>query len=1166
MFKKLLFIFLSLNTIVLAETYQKELRKNMWNLIGVNGYHIPSKNAIPVVGWTQIKDTAEEDNNITWDMIDETTQNSVLTTDIGDKLYSTLGLFIEKESNPDLSTVIINYEKKNKDANKTFLSMFVSSGGYGRKADIKIIFQSDYENESFYLSFNDSTSQSFNGTFSSLNTRENPLFMNKYKVDSTNAIKKIIKTIDMDLSDNNLSNLDNLDVNIDTLNYEDTGGRQRTTSDDNLTVYRWQNNSLGQKWNTYFSNNPSSLNDFDEFEAGNAYWVKLDSNTDKSVGLLLGTGDINATTYVDDVTSRNEGWNLLSFDESYIRYISSGVFIDNSEYNGSGLIIRDSYRNSTVVVPSYLSGSDINVSAYINNTISIGDKNGSFSWSLRAFPALNKNGNNGLILISDENFEVNASTTSYTTMSLDGDTLRAPTITETIAGVSEEQSMYQTRVDEYIIALELNKEIFDSGLSNHQTSFTFNEPSVINGDRKIDLSTASSYQDVLTLVSGGITGSYLIDQNISGKYNTLLLASDDKFYVRDTSIVKIYDFNDSYSSSDFILKYGASSATITGTGALSDIVAQINLISGGTGISSFVINEEKKRIMLMSKDEKSFFIKEKGEQEQFIQIELINESNLSKFGAISDVIYGTELARAKIIEINESELGNNWLIEDSNIIDRSSLTGVPYKTVSARKDLSYTPTWVQDFPIDSPLEKLKDLNGTGARVNYILSGVTREDGTIYWRQADTTMDTNRWKLEEERFNLFKTHEDRGYWVYLDYSASVVANPITINEPIFSNTIVRSFNNYFDGNSSSNTVSEIRNEVTSYMSLTISGTDFIVGEPGENSENVQAHIDGEVVPLIKNGSSLTYLGELSDNEFSSLKEEEEPSLKSAMILVVTDGKGNRKEKTVTFDNVKITPPEYYFEDNNTDSGQGYFGGLKFIVDNNITLRIYDGNLSDYYSNDSLLIKDPETITLPNGFSSTSHHVNPLDGTYISYGTSSKPFYDLRIVGYTDNELWSNMRRVYYAPVYKSTHIIETDESNQSADGNDTLPIAFNSLGQSPAKYTNGGTWTDSGVELAAYDGDYTDSNTTLSMSYSPVVGAKFDSGLATEVYFDDNRSATGFVGRIRYSPLYAGDIFYIFSTDTNTTYYQEFPSSNVTSNDPLELIPIDSNQSFYKPML
>lgn len=1159
---KTLIVLFGLTLQLFSGTYQIELQKNVWNLIGVNGFHISAKNAVPLAGWTQIKDTNDSYDNLTWDMVDETTQNTTATPDSGDEVYSTLGIKIERDSNPLLETAIINYDKKTKDRNKSMIAMFVSSQGYGRKGDLQIFFQEDYIGDKFYLTFNNSTTQSYEGVFGSNYTRDNPFSMSKYKVDANDAITKVIRTLDMNLSDNNLSNLDNIDVNNDTLFNDETGGRQQIGADENLSIYSWD----GSSWNIYRSGNPAELNDFDSFEAGKAYWTKIDTATNSPTGLILGDGDINSTTYTGDIPI-SSGWNLLSYDESYIRYISSSIFVNNSDYNGSGFVIRDNYRKSSIIIPAYITSSDYNVSAFINNTAAIGDLNGSFSWKVRAYPGIDKDGNNGIVLISDEPFEVNATSTSYGSMSIAKQELGIPSQPETIAGVTEDQIMYQSRVDEFVVGAKLNSELFENGgLSGKKTSFKFRIPEMLNADLEADLSAETSYSGVLSKVSsklGSDGQAILIDQTLSGTYDMLVIGSKRKYYLRDSTIVKVYDYNDSVSSTDINLLFSSGSANIVSNGTLQDTVDKINTVSAGTNISAFIVNDSKKRIMLMSNSEKLIHIREKGETEQFSRVELYREFNSSVKGGFTDLAYGIELARAKVQEINTTMLGSGWNITDDKIKNGNTLTGSPYSSVVAKKDLSYTPVWAPDFPIDGPLYKLKDLGGSATRVNYLVSGVTRSDSTIYWRQADSTMDADRWKLEEEKFNLFKMHKDRGYWTYID-SLNAEANPLSIDETSFSRLITRTFNNLFP-TSGSNQVSEVENNQIISAEVSVSGFDdkIVYAAPGEQTENVVFNVNGELVPLIKNGATTNYIAELNDYELPSIKEKVYPALKAGLNLIVTDGKGNKKEKIVVFDNVKPEAPEYYYEDNNTDSGQGYFGGLKFVFDDNVTLQIYDGNLSDYTSNSSQLIKDPEEITIPGGFTQVTHHVNPLSDSYITYGTSSKPYYDLRLIVYTINNLWSNMRRVLYAPVYKSTHILEHDENSSSYERD---PIAFSSDGQSLSKYTEGGLWTDSGVELNATDGTFNDANITLSMSYQPVVGAKFDAGIPIEVYFDDNTSATGYVGRIRYNNLYTGKVFYIYSHDQNQTYWQTFPAADRTAADPLELIPIDGNQTFYKPEL
>ncbi|MCV6607711.1 MAG: hypothetical protein OIF32_05820 [Campylobacterales bacterium] len=1171
MIERILVFFLLLTPSLYSRTYQLELEKNVWNLVGVNGFHVPSNNTVPVVGWTQLRETADDDGNTTWDKIDQTTNNTVGTPDIGSYTYSTLGIQIDKESNEELDTVVINYNSRVKNRSLSLFTMFVATKGEGNKADLKLKFQSNYEDEIFYITINNSTTNSYEGMFSKKYTRENPLFLKKMKASNSDAIKNIINVFDMNLSDNNLSNLSNLDINNDTVLNSDTGGRQLIENDDNITIYKWQpdttGNGINGRWNIYSSNNTPSTNDFTEFEAGQAYWIKTDTNKNDPVGLLLGEGDINSTTYQDKVYN---GWNLLSFDESTVRHISSGVFIKGEDYNNSGLIIRDSFQSKKIVIPKQISDSEYNVSAYINNTAAIGDLNGSMSWNIRSYPSLDSSGNRGITILSDEKFEINSTVTSYVTQTLGKQTLQLNDTNVSIDGISEKQNFYETRIDEFILGMRINETIFNytGGLNNHQSKLIINFPSVRSNSYEIDLKTLTTPEDLLSVVETSISGngqSLLIDQNFSGEYDTLVIGGKSKFYVRDGGAIKIYDYKVTGTSTDISLDWNSGYQGITSNGTLNDLVTQINALGGTSNIYAFVVNEDENRIMLMSSEHKSFQIKEKGNTEQFTIVNLDDEENVSVRGTFSDITSGIELANAELKSFDVEKTGTNWDITASSLKDRTTDVGVPDYATVIKKDLRHTPIWAPDYPVGGPLTELRDLRNTPSKVRSIISGVTREDSTVFWRQADATVSPTEWKNNQESFNLYKLHKKRGYWVYMEQDAGVSSNPLSITQPEYAKTITRTFNNIFTGGN--NSISEVDNNQIILAEVDITGFDseIVDSEAGQLADNVQMNVGGEIIPMLKDGYTTTYIAEINDYLFPEVSEGVYPKSQAGIIITAIDGKGNKREETIYLDNIKPEPPEYHFEDNNSDNGNGYFGGIRVKVEDNVTLQIFDGNLSDYVSNSSKLIRNSENLIIPTGFNELYHHINPLDGSYVSYGTTSKPYYDLRLITYKSNELWSNMRKVNFAPVYKSTHILENNESNESAD---LYPVAFDSTGQNPAEFSlGGGIWGNSGVELNTTDGDLNiDENITLAMSYQPISGATFDAALADDVFFDDNTSQTGYVGRMRYNQLYRGKVFYIYSYEREQLYYQVFPSGNRSDVNPLELIPIDTNQSFYKPQI
>ncbi|MDR1912337.1 MAG: hypothetical protein LBQ52_08355 [Helicobacteraceae bacterium] len=1081
--------------LVAANVYQVPLENGAWRLIGINGFVQKSPLGFESGGdWTTIKDYNDDDGNFTRDRLSDGAINSSINHDQGDEVLSTIGLKILKNDS-GLITAAINYEILNKNANKSMLGMFVASAGEGRKADLEIRFQEDYKGKTFYIKFNDN-GLVMQGVFDPKYTQGAPATL-EAKKDSATEVSRILDLIDANLSDNNLSAFDYFSVSCHSLycvnNSIITGGRQKLL-DGSLIAYSW--NQASQTWAIF--NSKSQNNDFDHFEAGKAYWVRIDAPNNANAGLILAASDLTKEVYSNKL---NSGWNMLSFNDSFLRHTPSAVFAPSA--NLVGLQVRDNFAKNIVKI-NVSSAAD--AAKEFNRNIYELNQKGENGWKIRAYPAKNASGGDGIVLISDEDFGVTANG------------LKTVANQELLSGAIETPIFNMTRVDEHILALRANEALFGANALNQKNAaiqIGFAGDNIMSA---IDLSGATNYEAVLRAINSALatnsltkSGAVLIDEDFSDEYKTVLVSANKRLYARDTTFLRLFDYDDALSGEEFLLR-GVSDVFIAYN---SDIASEINGYTSSTGIIAYKVSPN--RILLSSIATRDFELKELGKRSQFTDRYLYEESNQTAKGAIDEVYSHTALSSAAIDE-----------------------NGTPYKAAVLTDDLSFTAQFSADFPIDGALYNLQRAAGDSSAPDIIVSGVTRDDKTILWRQADLTVPVDSQRNALSRFNLYKLHKDRGYWVYMRQSGAQSA--VTSGAKELNSKITRRYSNIFDSNGS-NAIAKTRNNISLDISIDANGFDAITQNPIEMPENVFLHIDGRSAPLLKNGASHNYFAELNDRDLEALSEKPFNAPQTGLGLYLTSGLGaSVLDERLTFDNRKPRPIEYAFD---TKESGGNRSGLIIDRKEAAKIYIYEGNLSDNGNSAELI------------YEGAQERLNILSLYEINYD-HHKPFYDLRIIGEAPNGLQSDSRRLFYAPLYKGTHLLSVNAITDGTHENVT-PIAFDLDGQNyKAWVDNYGAPTNSGVQLSLSDNEYnaTDSNTTAIVYQSknlsfPISGTPISSDL-------DLDGVT--VGRIVYTLSQQGDLFYFYHKERDRLAYGYFNDTNGTIN----LTPIDSNQTIVDP--
>lgn len=1063
-----------------ASSYQLHIKDSMWNLIGVNGFHSNIKSSSPQDGFNSL--TAAANAPINYNEAQRNTSSlgvQIINTDLG------------------LNNLSLNYKYKDKNKSLPFYTMYVSSKKQGTGADIRIDFQSDYEGDYFYLWLN-SAGYYFKVYFDPSKTEENPAFLDEYKYDEKDKINNILDLVDMNLSDNNLKQISQMNVYENQIGYNNIGGRQEPLPDDNISVYYWNDNS----WQNFVKSNTNETNSLHTLVPNRGYWVFTSSPQKSPKGLIL------ATNAKDEIKDLKSGWNLLSFNDSAIRYLSSGVFLPTSDLSQE-ITIKDSYKDATIKIPAL--NDAILFSAFVNNASFVGDKNGSFSWSIRAYPARTTT-QNGVIIISDESFDISIKAKSLAAQEL--------------FDYAGDKSL-STRVDEFAMGLRLNDAFFnnDEISRTKDARLVFSVPRTntrVLADLSADATKTAALEKLTTSLAD--TGTvYLLDLFLKNEYDTAFVVFKNKFYVKEDSITKLYEYT-STNNVDYKLEYFNATLDLRTSINLNFTLNAINDHFATTGVRAIRIDNN--HFILQSK--RDFNILELGKYEIFKLLELSSIKDLRTQGAVTQTYQAKDLANAELMDLSIQDL-DNWSITRSALINSNTNIGRIYTPIFANLDTN--EQWALDFPRQNPLALL---NSNNKRVTSILSPVTRADKTILWRQADMTMDSNLWKQDETKFNLFRFYKKRGYWFYLqDYENT----PIELLPQIESLAVKRSFHNIFPSNSS-NEIGQVFNSRSFVIKVNARGL-FNSNQafPGEYGENVDLIVGGKIVPMIKDGQSNSYIARINDYKEPYLKESTDEN--KSVIIQVSNGLGKTARVLLDIDNLKPLPPSVEYS------------GTSLIVSSasNQQVAVFDGNLSDWgvnkkaFNDLELKANEPQTI-------------NPLESRYIQYD-ANKPFYDLRFIAY-DKNMYSDMRRILYAPIFKNGHILH-DEKGAAVDNR---PVVFDSLGQNPRVFTINGNPSDNGVDLVVAQGF--DNN--ISMAYKGIGEVVMASvGPFPNILYVRTAPTGGYTAKIAYVENYKNNVFYVYDHKLKKLFYGIFSADFTnTTLSPMQLTEINSPQSFYKP--
>jgi hypothetical protein len=543
--------------------------------------------------------------------------------------------------------------------------------------------------------------------------------------------------------------------------------------------------------------------------------------------------------------------------------------------------------------------------------------------------------------------------------------------------------------------------------------------------------------------------------------------------------------------------------------------------------------------MVWTSTDKDYEVFERGAGESLTPIYSPDTNNTTS-GTISNVYSARNLIGAT-------------LTSDGNI----STLGGPVTS-----NLKYNAVWAEDMATGGPLYDIID---AGYRPEAFVTGATEmldEDGDdvmgeyIGWRQIDVTrppsgvdssgnFDPNSgWYNPYDKFDLFHTEKERGYWVYVtDTDNNTITVTTSGGSNGFSGKVVRHFQN--DINDTDNPgVGTVYNHPDRTTTVTVGGLYDYYANMGYSQPsyiaNVIATIAGQSIPMFP-GASDQFTMELSKYEMLYPAQFAQGSDYTTDITV-TDGVGYSATGSLTYDFTPPSTPEV------TWSG----ATLEANSTNANYIKVFEGNVSDHHvwqavtQGASVASTTAGYRLLTTGTGSTLSY-NPSGSSVLSHpndqtGTTSY-YYDLRVIGVdgsdnTDSQ-WSNMMRTYFVPALiadsssRSAHVVSA-----ASTAYDKYPCTYTITGSDDGNYTDeSNNSIDSGVQVKAAT-----SGTTVTVAYQHRA-IQLDEALVLGMNIGTN---DGIIGTILFMPQYTGEVFYVYYDDgagNTALYYGTFPSDN-----------------------
>ena len=1076
--------------VTLQGARQLALANNKWQLLGVNGVYV--EGLIPAVFGASgivVTDTVDANGQASY-------YQGITTTASTAPNDSTLGLLaIQNVNSPTGDTTlslgqIISLEIGNLltfDPGQTRYRMYLA--GESNAPAIRIDFQANLIGKEFKILFG-TESIHYVGFFNPNNTYDNPQALSGSTL-ATNTVTTtslIREVFDSNLADNNLTQIALNSVNSPV----DLIAEIPATEEINATFYMLTGDGFWSLWDS--RNSVDSTNGFNSFTTGRAYWgFVTNSFPNPHHGIILGEQGINDETH----ENLYNGWNMVSFKDSNIRYSPTGTFISTALLRvGVNIAYKvNKYEISLTATTNTQAARDFNWN--IQNQKEV---NGSH-FNAVAFPSLQMQGTGntpveGIVIVSDDKFIVDQVGVS----NLSGRDL-----------IDLGNSDYSTTFGDYLVGLELgelNGTDINQTININMPSYNSNAISATDLNQtdqnvsanRILAAFEASAQSANAAIPNANTAVYRIDLDFSStngaNYETILMSSNGRFGVQDASFLKTFR----------LIRDGVAVIAGSQNRRITQVV-DINTFTDVTNVQYYPLTADN-NFMIISNIAANLDLLEESGYTMFLDEPTITNADdlLLTVGAIGQIYTHKNFLSARI--------GYQSDIIVSNItgFNQASTTDGYIQSISAHTDdLVGSYFLALDYPNDGPLNLLATYDKTITQIVTADTIDTQAVGNeaLYWSISDLTKDPANWFDTDDAQDIFTMKDEKGYWINVrDFTSSVLSiNP--------SSRIIRSSSVHFDNNVTiDNTlkIGLVTNHINHRLSLLIDGL-----SPLENqSYDVQAIIRGKTYPMMSNGIRFDLL--INDIYMELEESEEDTTNDDAIKIQIFDGLGNtltNVDYSVNF--IKPARPTLTWGENgelNVDSSlNDYDIHHEPILDIGPIDSILTSNNADIYAQPELNWEDTDgNVTL------------------------------LRVVS-KNNGVYSNMAITPFIPL-KDAHILQV-RNNQEVD---KIPYSFISRGI--LKVNN--VESDSGVQITNLQ------NTSILVAYRPSEAEGLDTlaafGGTTSMYLrvNPNGGVATTIGYITFIRKYAGEFFYIYY---NGSLYQGVFAANdnyAYANNPYDL--------------
>lgn len=1081
-----------------------------------------------------------------------------LPSALGSNAYGTIGLMVLGQSisgshssstDHDGATIAgIAWTPKVQRHDSPVRTMYIRSAN-AAYPDIKVLYEAQYEGEKFFVqvetaatatTLTSTDNDSYQGVFSHNYTYDNAAVLGTdFPINngtaasgaSGNLVSGVLDAFDLALLDNNMT-----DTNIAP---SSVTGSDRGKLDGNLTVLSWD--ATTQSWRVFRATgvagtNPTedSANDFSDLEIGKGYWVKFDKNGGADYnapsGFVLAYNDavdINHSTFIAD------GWNMMSFDDKFLSYSTTGIYVDVGA--ADDINITDAYGTTKIAFTTTAVGAADCVS--INQLLDNNASHGYSNFGVRCVPVADTL--TDFVLLSTRGFSIEGDAANTVARPLNDLTA---TITAEGGG-----NVYKAPFGIHTLIVQPNEFFFNGAGVDGNMSVQF--PASTNTNPSYSPTRGVAATNALLQVAFDAASNDLsatndivhLDWDFSGaadENDTLLMASDYRFMVRDETLVRTFYYDRAIADAN--VSHGAynqeNNASLRIVGAAnSDLAENVDglvdddLQTTVTNINTTTATTHVRALTLDQDVNSTFMIYYTGHlstiaariakidvQEQadgfdvLLETETANESNLTAAGAIRKVWQLSNVVNYLDVNASGGYDGNY-----------SGFTG---KQVTS--DLKNVPAYAEDFPVSGPLYDI--VTGYGKKPELIITGQTEAGAVtagsslgsfISWKQVDASKSPDEWYDNDDQFDLFWTEKENAYWVYLNGSST---NNLSFATPVISGTPYAHFNNYFKGTA---TTATTRNQLNHTLTVNVSNlTTFGSATSNISYFEVYANIGGNWTSLTRTGATNDFTIPMNSHETNGLSFD---AGEVTVDITAALGSGQKVSTTYILDYEK---PDI--------TGVVMSGATAQVTINNgttaaSTIHVYNGDINDSSyavttaGLDSLgnsatnwvgnvAVSGDTTdvnlgalgLTFPSTFVGAGSTVDVNDSsTFDEYSEqlAAKLFADLRFTAVDTETLFSDQERALYLAVYAGSGILSTTSSTTW----DSTPNIYSNTGELNTTYATDTGYADDGVQLkSAVEGQttscvYAHNNVALSESAvntkTLAVGV---TGLATIAYADE----------------------------------------------------------------